>query len=222
MITDELLRQAAQEAAMRYVDNLPDVGRGYHNYSKGFQRKIKKLIAKSRHPMIYRNRKRIAGIILFILLGSSLVMLPNEKIQAALKQWIESIMNGYTSYRYEGDLESVENGASYSLGWVPDGTMFLERIESDNYVYHMYVDANGHILCFAYYLGNNAGELFLDTQGYRCEMEEIDGKMAEIYISSDSQKSNGIVWNDGVVLFQISGFLDRDALIQMVKKIEKN
>lgn len=71
MITDEMLREAAEKSSKVYVRYLEQ---GYnpefqYDFSENFERKIKKLSRKANHPFLYRSLQRIAAILLAISLG---------------------------------------------------------------------------------------------------------------------------------------------------------
>ena len=70
MITEEMLCAAAARSCEIYVSYLE---RGYtpenqHEFSLQFEKKIKKLKRKADHPVFYHATKRIASIVLAILI----------------------------------------------------------------------------------------------------------------------------------------------------------
>lgn len=54
MISEEALRQAAAEASDCLVRSLDEAGIPVHNFSARFERKMRRLIRRTRHPAAYR------------------------------------------------------------------------------------------------------------------------------------------------------------------------
>ena len=54
MITDEMLAQAAAELADAINESLPDPSECNHQFSPRFERKMKRLIHGTNHPIMYR------------------------------------------------------------------------------------------------------------------------------------------------------------------------
>ena len=66
MITDEMLAQAAAELADAINESLPSPSECTHQFSPRFEKKMKRLIRKSHHPIFYRTLRTVASIILVI------------------------------------------------------------------------------------------------------------------------------------------------------------
>lgn len=81
MITEEMLCAAAARSCEIYVSYLE---RGYtpenqHEFSLQFEKKIKKLKRKADHPVFYHATKRIASIVLAILITGGVREIGNYK-----------------------------------------------------------------------------------------------------------------------------------------------
>ena len=72
MITEDMLREAAEESLKDYVNSLE---RDYdpehpHKFSLQFEKKIKKLKRKAEHPVLYRTLQRAASFLKFFHFSS--------------------------------------------------------------------------------------------------------------------------------------------------------
>lgn len=63
-------------------------------------------------------------------------------------------------------------------------------------------------------------KLFTDDAG--TEPVIVNGAEGEFYLSQDSAESNSMVWFDGKnnILFSISGFIDKDTMIEMAESVK--
>lgn len=85
MITEEMLCAAAARSCEIYVSYLE---RGYtpenqHEFSLQFEKKIKKLKRKADHPVFYHATKRIASIVLAILITGGVWITVDAEARAA-------------------------------------------------------------------------------------------------------------------------------------------
>lgn len=79
MISEEALRQAAAEANDCLVRSLDEAGIPAHNFSARFERKMRRLIRRTRHPAAYRALVRVACAFLAFLLGSGVFLAVNPE-----------------------------------------------------------------------------------------------------------------------------------------------
>ena len=63
-------------------------------------------------------------------------------------------------------------------------------------------------------------KLFTDDAG--TEPVIVNGAEGEFYLSQDNAESNSMVWFDGKnnILFSISGFIDKDTMIEMAESVK--
>ena len=66
MISDALLREAAAEAEVCLLANLPEIQP--HEFSAGFERKMKRLISRVNHPIRHQVLRYAAAVLLAVLL----------------------------------------------------------------------------------------------------------------------------------------------------------
>ena len=90
MISEEALRQAAAEASDCLVRSLDEAGIPVHNFSARFERKMRRLIRRTRHPAAYRALVRVACAFLAFLLGSGVFLAVNPEARAAFFGWVRT------------------------------------------------------------------------------------------------------------------------------------
>ena len=67
MITEEMLRIAAAEADQAIRDSLPHPADCDHQFSPRFERKMKRVIRRGRHPVAYKFLHRAACLLVVVL-----------------------------------------------------------------------------------------------------------------------------------------------------------
>ena len=89
MIDEALLRSAAAKSIEKHVAaveaNLVSMER--HMFSDQFERKIRKLTKRSNHPVLYHAVKRVASVVLAIILTGSVWLAVDVDARAAFVGW---------------------------------------------------------------------------------------------------------------------------------------
>lgn len=225
MITDAMLKEAAHELETALIGALPDPKECYHEFSAEFERKMKKVIYRANHPFISKFWQRAAAVVLAILLlgGSVLVISPDAR--AAFVGWIKEIYESCYHYFVPAPAQEEvpeEIPTAYHPGWLPEGYTLLDSFEIDNGTTMIYVDTQGKILQFSYYINpdNALADLFVEQDTHIYKEVKINGQLADLYISIDGNHSNGIVWsNSRGVLFCISADLEEDNLTSIAENV---
>ena len=71
MITDEMLRIAAAEADQAIRESLPSPEDCDHQFSSEFERKMRHVIRRGRHPVVYKYMQRVACFLVAVTLISA-------------------------------------------------------------------------------------------------------------------------------------------------------
>lgn len=133
MITEEMLCAAAARSCEIYVSYLE---RGYnpenqHEFSLQFKKKIKKLKRKADHPVFYHAARRIASIVLAILIAGGVWITVDAEARAAFVGWVKEIYGTYFVYHFEGSSDVNKELVDYRptlLGIVFNGFCFINLI----------------------------------------------------------------------------------------------
>lgn len=83
MISDERLREAARKAEESFLASLPEPEDCEATFSPEFERKMKKLIRRTDHPIRYRIMKAVACFLLVVLVGGGSVLALSTEARAA-------------------------------------------------------------------------------------------------------------------------------------------
>ena len=137
MISEEALRQAAAEASDCLVRSLDEAGIPVHNFSARFERKMRRLIRRTRHPAAYRALVRVACAFLAFLLGSGVFLAVNPEARAAFFGWVRTQYERLFVYDVANTGEQTEL-PEYTLGWLPEGYEEVGRYIYPEYIWILY------------------------------------------------------------------------------------
>lgn len=221
MVTDKMLQQAAGEVELAMLNALSVQDVEPHRFSRQFERKMKKLTSRAKHPVRYNVLRSAAAIILiiFTLFGALVAFSP--EVRASVVDWIRSTFFEYSQYSGDGELNDAEY--EYHFQAIPEGYSELTVIDSDDGRTFIYIHQEGHVLQFAYAHGNTAHNFFVKTDQHSHTVGEVHGNNADIYIAENAEETDAIVWQDKEtgVLLCISAKADRELLITLAESVTK-
>lgn len=222
MINEELLRRAAAKSSENYTELLAAdfEPQNQHVFSKEFEKKIRKLTRRTNHPLFYRGVKRVASVILAVILAGSIWLTFDVEARAAFVGWVKEVYGNFFAYRFVGEGAESES-ARYRLGYVPDGyTEFWVDISSESKVF-VYTNDEGKLLKFNYVSAPDETDWVLISTSLRKKHTEVNGISAELLVSDDPAVAGGILWmtedNTG---FYISGYFSEEELIKIAENVE--
>lgn len=228
MITDEALRAALEEVDNAILASLPKPSECEHQFSARFEKRMRKVRRRAKHPTVYKVLRQVACFLLAILILFSSVMVFSSEARAAVINWLRDQFGIFSHYFFAGDPSSTgREHSDYELGWVPNGYNHANTQKSDNRTTLIYISDAGGLLQFSYLYGAESNTLFMDQGEYDHKATSLGNATADIYIALNDNKTNGIVWSDdntGALLY-ISADLSEDELIKIasgVVKKEKN
>lgn len=227
MISDDQIREAAEQYAYAMLDRLPKELPG-HTFSPRFERKMKRLIHREKYAAGYRVLKGAAAAVLAAVIGFGLLAAFNSDVRAAVTGWIRGIAPGFFEYRFSGETEEHEKH-DYDLGWVPEGFHIYEQRSWEDGGWSIYIDDKETVfLALNYEYGIESAAMFLlQAEAYTLLPSHVGPYPADFYRSDDPAHTNELVWADpeNGVLFSLSGPFDEDELIRLAESaitIEKN
>lgn len=218
MISEEALRQAAAEASDCLVRSLDEAGIPAHNFSARFERKMRRLIRRTRHPAAYRALVRVACAFLAFLLGSGVFLAVNPEARAAFFGWVRTQYEQLFVYDVANTGEQTEL-PEYTLGWLPEGYEEVGRYIYPEYIWILYSDNNNEI-DFLYSYDN---KLYLSYADSMVKQTCVKNLPAEFYYSQKDNGRNAIVWSDPdtPMLFIINSKFEENIMIRMAENIQK-
>lgn len=215
MISEEALRQAAAEASDCLVRSLDEAGIPAHNFSARFERKMWRLIRRTRHPAAYRALVRVACAFLAFLLGSGVFLAVNPEARAAFFGWVRTQYEQLFVYDVANTNEQTEL-PEYTLGWLPEGYEEVERYSDPKSTWVIYANSAMDKINFMY---SNASTLYINPDNDFIRYIIVDGRTIELYYSRDTK--NSVIWfsSDNTVLFSLTGNFTEDSLISIIKNV---
>ena len=130
MISEEMLKKAAMEADQIIRDSLPSPAECEHDFSPSFQKKMRRIFRKAKHPVIYKLPKYATCFVLMVALVSSTWLTVDAEARAAFFAWIREQYETFVEYRFVGDTTQNDNSKQYELTQLPDGFFETNRMES--------------------------------------------------------------------------------------------
>lgn len=221
--TDEMLKSALAKARDLRLEAIEQV-EVEHELSAGFKKKMDRLIKAERKPyysLVNTQWKRIAAIIIAVLIIGITTIVSVPALRTGLYEMIEDIYEKYSRISFRKVSEApIELGPfiEYGLSYVPEGFTFIEG----------YVDVENHRKTHIYSDGKNqinfrqsllhGSRFMLNTEDAEFLTEYING--AEMYYLKQ-EDFELIFWHDGTYLLIVSVFEDREILMDVVLGVEK-
>ena len=206
MITDEMLRIAAAEADRAICDSLPGPEDCDHQFSPRFERKMRRVIRRGRHPAAYQYLHRAACFLVAVTLAGALWLTVDTEARGAFFAWVRQQCENFVEYRFVGQVPGKEMTVGYAPTWLPDG----------------YEETKVQSAYFMYSSGADATSLFVVSDQMTAEEVVVGTRKADFYRDADPQNANVLVWQSesGEVIFLISAALPKNELVRIAEAIE--
>ncbi len=227
MISEDLIKLAVEEAAKKLVEE-SQCGEQYeHQFSPKFERKMKMLIYKTKHPVFYGVMRSVASVLLVLSIVASLVLAVNVEARAKVLGWVQKQLDGATIYYGMGG-NALQNPSAefpeYMIKYVPSGYEEILRTKNDKQGLQMFADEEGFCLTFTYL--NNTESTTLWVFGADGSIPEIEQVMigedkAEYRNYKESTQSDSLLWIDDEtdILFSVSGLFSLEELIEIAESV---
>ena len=221
MISDEMLRIAAEEYEEALLSSLPEDAGCDHAFSHGFERKMRRLCHRVKYASVYSTLRRAACAVVVLVLSASMLLLCNTEVRAAMFGWIKEVYKNITTYSFAGEADEEPVSRSYDFAQVPEGYAVVDRLDTSVGTSILYVHENGAMMELSYEFGTDDYSFSIvssDRDVY--SQENIEGKMMEFYLSTDPNYNSMVLWtNDDHVMFSISAKCDKDTLIALAQSV---
>lgn len=220
MISDEALSMAAAEYEQALLSSLPEACECDHSFSPKFEKKMRHLCHKAKYAPAYSALKRIACAVIAIILCGSMLLMLDADVRAAVIGLAKRAYQSYNMYFFEGEAGEDPTSQVYGFETVPEGYIYLDRMDTDSGATILYMREDGKYLDFSWYT-SESGTLFIGGYEYDLSQVMVSGKPADLYIAKDPAHSNTIVWENAErnTLFQLTGYFEKDSLIQLAESI---
>lgn len=222
MITDEMLAQAADAYVQIMVENIPDLPEYRHSFSVRFERKIRRIIRRGSHPVLYRTMRAAGYAVAALVLSFLTLMAVNPSARAAVMDWIRDIYASYYSHSYYFPNEDVDiQEIKCEIGYIPDTYVEVFYGETQFNVTRYFENSFKQRLFFSYSKQPSSVEYFYELTDYTIECIQISGVPGE-FIHSLQGSGNIVQWidSDYKILFTISGYFEKEELVQIAESIK--
>jgi hypothetical protein len=220
MITDAMLKEAAAEAERFMLAHLPEIQEP-HVFSKRFERKMQKLLARAKHPIRYQVVRYVAAVLLAIIMLFGTVLAVSPEVRATVFGWVRSTF--YEYFQYSNDNMDNQVRDEYELAVIPDGYRLLSMVEMTDGKTYLFANDSGNILRFAYTYGEKHDSLFIKAEDYEQQVGYVNGILADIYLSTKEGETSVIAWQnrENNVLLRVYAIANRTELIEIAENVRK-
>ena len=227
MISDERLREAAQKVEESFLASLPEPEDCEATFSPKFERKMKKLIRRTDHPIRYRIMKAVACFLLVVLIGGGGVLALNAEARAAFVGWVRDIYeDAYETwfvYRHVGEGDVIQEDISYRPTWIPAGYVEQAVIDFSEQTYVEYKNNSGSLITFGYSSNTESANAYVKQDGIETYNVSVGDIPADLYVDSTKGEASVLIWTDSQTntILWIIAPLDNNELIKIAESVEK-
>lgn len=222
MISEEMLREAAQEATKAYLESLPEPEECQHTFSPAFERRMNRLLRREKHKTLYPSLRRIAGFLLVLVLCGGVFLGTNAQAREAFFGWISEQVEGVRRYFHVGEATPSSEIVRYQID-IPEGYQLEDSQEREAFFDYFYENEAKEYITFTYQyvIETSIGETYLDDREAEKKQITIHGNPADLYISYSEEEDNTVVWVDQKTgaLISITAFMDEEALIELAESV---
>lgn len=224
MISEERLREAAQEAARALAESLPEPEDCLDLIPPDFEERKKGRLPKPAPRPQWSMLKRVACFFVALCLGSTMLLGTNAKAQELFLGWINEIAGTVSSYTFEGSSVNNPERYQYTLPEIPEGYQEESVYEGNGIHDALYINDRGDYFSFDYlYTTENTATALDILNADEMERKEVvvNGMTADFYFDDTGRNSSALVWNDSEtdVLLCLSGYFTEDELIQLAESV---
>ncbi len=218
--TDEMLREAVIKADIRELEALPADHEIEHEFSKRFERRMRKLIRRSKtgspaRGVVFLRRRVVAlAAAIVILLATAMSV---SAVRAAVFEFITEVYEKFTHIFFEESRSSNDAVDEFIVcrpSFIPEG-FELDNEKTAGPVLLVYEKGSDYIS----YSQQRLEDVSLHVNTEEAELEELEfnGLPAKYYSNRGVQN---LLWYDDEYLYIVSSTLDRDAVFKIAESVE--
>lgn len=224
-ITDEMLYQSAPKAEQLWLDTLPSREElPEHQFSKGFERKMKKLIRnQQRAPWLNKFisvSKRVAIVALAILTVSFSCLMCVEAYREKFIEVITEIFEELTRYSFSSSHTEKMEWGEITFDYLPDGMFEVDRTHNsetlDQSIYFEDSAERWFYVSQEIMVKGKQSTMILDTEDADVSTTDLNGYKATLIVKGEHTT---LMWEDDVSVMLISGDFPSDEIIKIASGI---
>nr|WP_325296906.1 DUF4367 domain-containing protein [uncultured Dysosmobacter sp.] len=215
-ITDEMLYEAAPRAAELFLETLPGREDCVHAFSRGFEAKMRPLLAGRRQA------RRWGRILLIAAALTALLCVSVGAIRGAVFQMSrsESELSG-VQYTFR-TMDALGAFQPAEIGYLPEGYEQTREDFKETETYTRYIryfeNGEGGLLYVCQYLSDRLSVGLGDRSDYTLKHPEIHGTEAELYLLEEEGLAM-MIWVEGDYIMEISGLLSEEEIVKIAENI---
>ena len=218
--TDEMLREAVVRADIRELEAMPADHEIEHEFSKRFERRMKKLVRRSKTGnqaggAVFLRRRAVAlAAAIVILLATAMSV---SAVRAAVFEFITEVYEKFTHIFFNESRSSSDSAGEFVVrrpSFIPEGfELVSEKMAGP--VLLVYKKGSDYIS----YSQQRLEDVSMDinTEGAALEELEFKGLPAKYYSNRGVQN---LLWYDDEYLYMVSSTLDRDTVFRIAGSVE--
>lgn len=222
MITEEMLTAAALELSDTMNKYMPSPEDCVHTFSLRFHRKMRKVIRKAEHPVLYQFARKAAAIVLIIFLGFMTLIAVSPSVRADVVGWIKEKYRSFITY-YFVEHNSVEYYKSkYEVSPIPEGYSITYSDHNTGYGRITYQN-NNKMVRISYITDPTKTQIYLDTENINLSETNYNGVTLDIYTDQNKSGNSTIIayFENNQVLCFLAGNVSENELIDFLENFKK-
>lgn len=226
-VTDELLYRYAPMAENLWISQLPsDEQIPVHNFSKRFEKRMRKLIKDQRRSPSMRHfvlmTKRVAAIALVISVLSFSGLMTVEAYRVKFIEIVTEVFNNTINFIITPkDSSGTGHVEDVIFGYLPEDLVEIDRLEMsyDQGLTVTYADPDGKLLDIYVEVisGQSVTDISINVEGAVVSNIMINGNEATAYTGADYAY---LMWEDKDCLILITSELPYDETIKVAQNIQ--
>ncbi len=218
---DDNFRKALFDALTPEYKQILDDASDTHEFSVEFEKKMQKLIKRRNKPyykIINTVGKRVACIIVIVLLASSVTVLSVDALRNAVADFIVSTYEKFSS------IQPVEDDIA------PSTIKDIYEITYDLKEYEIYYEDNTEYRRNITYVNNDIEIKFsqctkdmydqnVNTEDAEISTISINDKEAVIFL--DNQNYYHLIWDNGDYILSVGSNISKNTLIDIAESVQK-
>lgn len=175
---------------------------------------------RRKRPLWKTVLRRVAIFVVASSLTLGALMTVSPTVRAAFTNWIVQFYETYEVYHFAKDPVS-EAMPQYEITAIPEGYQLEHTLDGSDHVWFRYLNADGEHLSFRFIRATSNVALEITVENAEISNITVNGCPGHLYISSDPEESNAVVWYDEQLnlQFMINGSFDRDNLLAIAESI---
>ena len=219
---DDNFRKALFDALTPEYKQILDDASDTHEFSVEFEKKMQKLIKRRNKPyykIINTVGKRVACIIVIVLLASSVTVLSVDALRNAVADFFVNIYEKFSTVQSVNEDKTAPTTIEdiYAITYdLSDYDVIYE--EKDNYSYNITYIKDDVVIDFLQYT-KDMYDQNVNTEDAEISTISITSKEAIIFL--DNQSYYHLIWDNGDYILNIRSNIDEDALICIAESVQK-